>query len=420
MAQSALAADASAPPCEEASTGAVVASAERALVSGFLLPAVVRRDADRRPGSAAAGGAGVSLQACLDAFAAPEQLRVATGDGYRCENCARQQAPTLALGGSPPLPTGGVATPLRRSPRKMVGPASARGEAPTAAAQGHEAAAPCVADASAAAPSAPGPTLLSALPQDSAAPPSALPEDSALSPAAPLPETSAAPPLSPPPPDHAAASCAPSPPPPPPPPPRDATKRILMGPLMPAVLTLHLKRFSSVWTGSGSRGGARLAKVQQHVAFPEVLDLTEYVALRAPPEAATAQAEAATAQAAPAAAPAQAATAQALVAETATGAPLSAPGSDAPPALEAAALAKPEDAAPQPPPPPQRMLYRLLGLVVHSGGLSSGHYVACVRRESSRGGDSQWVLISDSMVSQVSLAEVLSQQAYVLFYERIA
>jgi hypothetical protein len=60
--------------------------------------------------------------------------------------------------------------------------------------------------------------------------------------------------------------------------------------------------------------------------------------------------------------------------------------------------------------------YMLTGVVVHSGGsLHSGHYVAYVRD-----GAGHWTCANDSTVYPVSLQEVLSQQAYLLFYSRLA
>jgi ubiquitin C-terminal hydrolase len=60
--------------------------------------------------------------------------------------------------------------------------------------------------------------------------------------------------------------------------------------------------------------------------------------------------------------------------------------------------------------------YQLRGVVEHSGGLSSGHYVAYVRRA----GDSAWHYISDRHVRPATQAQVLGAEAYLLFYERAA
>ncbi|XP_072949685.1 ubiquitin carboxyl-terminal hydrolase 30 homolog [Epargyreus clarus] len=66
----------------------------------------------------------------------------------------------------------------------------------------------------------------------------------------------------------------------------------------------------------------------------------------------------------------------------------------------------------------ERALYRLAAVVVHVGGPRSGHF-ATYRRgngfESKR-----WWYTSDTLVHEVSLAEVLRCAAYMLFYERCA
>lgn len=86
---------------------------------------------------------------------------------------------------------------------------------------------------------------------------------------------------------------------------------------------------------------------------------------------------------------------------------------------------------------PVNTRYRLCGLVVHYGGHSSGHYVAFRRREGSRkdlddamGVDDvlhgvpcqardRWYRISDDSVTHCSLRDVLSQNPFLLFYERM-
>ncbi|WZZ19537.1 ubiquitin carboxyl-terminal hydrolase 2-like [Brassica napus] len=72
-------------------------------------------------------------------------------------------------------------------------------------------------------------------------------------------------------------------------------------------------------------------------------------------------------------------------------------------------------------------VYRLAGLVEHSGTMRGGHYVAYVRggggkkvKESdSSSSSSVWYNVSDAHVRQVSLDKVLHSEAYILFYERI-
>ena len=60
--------------------------------------------------------------------------------------------------------------------------------------------------------------------------------------------------------------------------------------------------------------------------------------------------------------------------------------------------------------------YSLVGLTVHLGDAYSGHYVAYVRREDSEP-EGTWLCCSDCSVRQASLAEVLSAEAYMLFYQ---
>lgn len=74
-------------------------------------------------------------------------------------------------------------------------------------------------------------------------------------------------------------------------------------------------------------------------------------------------------------------------------------------------------------------LYRLVSVVEHFGRAGSGHYTVyrCVRVESPdvSGGDyfnqhsMRWFCVSDSQVHAVSVEDVLSTEASLLFYERI-
>lgn len=71
--------------------------------------------------------------------------------------------------------------------------------------------------------------------------------------------------------------------------------------------------------------------------------------------------------------------------------------------------------------------YQLYGIVVHSGSMGSGHYVAYTRRRESPISDvasleeitKGWHYFSDTQMSATTLDYVLNQQAYILFYERI-
>ena len=184
----------------------------------------------------------------------------------------------------------------------------------------------------------------------------------------------------------------------PPPPFRNASKRIVFGPDTPAVLTVQLKRFASVGVGGGGRHGAQqhFAKIGKAVRFPEVLNLTPFCARRAPEVDPLLQQQ-----------------------TIDSGAPAQSTG-DVSTGSDAAVL--PSDGG--------DVLYRLSGVVVHYGSLNSGHYVAYVRHgspEPFHHGDSTlsppcgqtWSLISDSSVSESSLAAALAAEAYILFYERV-
>ncbi|CAL1544646.1 unnamed protein product [Lymnaea stagnalis] len=61
----------------------------------------------------------------------------------------------------------------------------------------------------------------------------------------------------------------------------------------------------------------------------------------------------------------------------------------------------------------RRVLYDLYAVSNHSGGTSSGHYTAYCRNPYS----SEWFLFNDSRVSSARSNEVVSSEAYVLFYE---
>ncbi|XP_034026149.1 ubiquitin carboxyl-terminal hydrolase 30 [Thalassophryne amazonica] len=63
-------------------------------------------------------------------------------------------------------------------------------------------------------------------------------------------------------------------------------------------------------------------------------------------------------------------------------------------------------------------LFQLMAVVVHHGDMRSGHFVT-YRRSPSSSCTSQWLWASDDLVRKASLHEVLSSNAYMLFYERV-
>ncbi|XP_073321966.1 ubiquitin carboxyl-terminal hydrolase 30 isoform X1 [Pagrus major] len=68
-------------------------------------------------------------------------------------------------------------------------------------------------------------------------------------------------------------------------------------------------------------------------------------------------------------------------------------------------------------------LFQLTAVLVHHGDMHSGHFVTYRRSPSSPCGSSnfssQWLWVSDDSVRKASLHEVLSSNAYMLFYERV-
>ncbi|KAK4406123.1 Ubiquitin carboxyl-terminal hydrolase 2 [Sesamum angolense] len=61
-------------------------------------------------------------------------------------------------------------------------------------------------------------------------------------------------------------------------------------------------------------------------------------------------------------------------------------------------------------------IYRLVGVVEHTGSMRGGHYIAYVRGTKNFG-ECVWYHASDAYVREASLEEVLRSEAYVLFYE---
>jgi len=65
------------------------------------------------------------------------------------------------------------------------------------------------------------------------------------------------------------------------------------------------------------------------------------------------------------------------------------------------------------------MIYQLYGIVVHSGSIAGGHYVAYVKKRPPRGIPG-WYYFSDSVHLRLSsFEEVGKQQAYILFYQQV-
>ncbi|RYG52823.1 hypothetical protein EON66_09390, partial [archaeon] len=152
----------------------------------------------------------------------------------------------------------------------------------------------------------------------------------------------------------------------------NAYKRLLLLPSskgLPPVLCIHLKRFAAV-------GRSHFTKLTGHVGFDEFMDFTPFVAASA--------------------------------------------GADAEATPDASVATATVSARP-------RYMYRLIGVVVHSGGMVSGHYIAYVRwgaqgtadGTSAAASDSQWAHVSDTIVTPVDLHTVLNCEAYMLFYERV-
>jgi hypothetical protein len=59
--------------------------------------------------------------------------------------------------------------------------------------------------------------------------------------------------------------------------------------------------------------------------------------------------------------------------------------------------------------------YRLCSVIVHLGGVDSGHYVTYRR---SAGADDRWFVVSDEVVEEVAETRVLQCPAYIVIYER--
>ncbi|KAJ3172245.1 Ubiquitin carboxyl-terminal hydrolase 45 [Geranomyces variabilis] len=162
----------------------------------------------------------------------------------------------------------------------------------------------------------------------------------------------------------------------------------------PKVLVVHLKRFQQVGFGG------RTKKLEDVVVFDKEMDVGAFLA------------------------PANVA----KVVESADGADAAASSSEPPPPPVSDSIRRAGGK------------YRLYGVVVHGGGLFSGHYIAyvCVNgpaipppgatttangissaADDDSESDSEWMYCSDSQVRPSSWEEVSKAQAYILMYERI-
>lgn len=79
-------------------------------------------------------------------------------------------------------------------------------------------------------------------------------------------------------------------------------------------------------------------------------------------------------------------------------------------ATEMPASAFTHDTPPLPSSSKNHLVYRLVGVIVHTGGMEGGHYIAYVTHRS------WWFRMDDAMVSRVDGSEVLDSKAYMLFY----
>jgi ubiquitin carboxyl-terminal hydrolase 4/11/15 len=59
-------------------------------------------------------------------------------------------------------------------------------------------------------------------------------------------------------------------------------------------------------------------------------------------------------------------------------------------------------------------IYDLFAVSNHSGGLGGGHYTAYGKNPKTK----KWYMFNDSSTHEVDASEVVTKQAYVLFYQR--
>lgn len=144
--------------------------------------------------------------------------------------------------------------------------------------------------------------------------------------------------------------------------PQNAIKRLSLSRL-PAVLPIHLKRFSH------SKSLATSIKLDTRVHFPVTLDLQPYTSRPRAPKKDKGETNG-----------------------------------------TAAANGGSPDSDDKDSPAPSRPVYELSSVIVHKGKMDNGHYVSYCRE-----GD-EWFLFDDSKVVLVEEKEVLAAEAYMLFY----
>lgn len=151
---------------------------------------------------------------------------------------------------------------------------------------------------------------------------------------------------------------------------RSSAEKRFMIKRVPDVLLLQLKRFSQI----GYRGGLR--KISGRVAFPMELDITPFVEQNFNNQETTEKE-------------------QALpnVSKRKRGGPQSQKT--------------------------EAYHYVLIGVTVHGGSLSGGHYTAYVREGVEPDGRGSWYFCNDSKTSRASEKDVLNSEAYLLYYERV-
>ena len=152
---------------------------------------------------------------------------------------------------------------------------------------------------------------------------------------------------------------------------RDITKRLLLSPRLPSILTIHLKRFKQVeqlrGKGQSRMGALSCVKVSAFVDVPLELDLSQFVAR-------------------------ESGNGGAKVGEESTR------------ESTRESLDEKQDDG----------IYRLLSVVVHSGGYGSGHYFSFART-----GTGIWLCCNDGTVTQATVNDVLKAEAYICLYEKV-